>query len=420
MELTGTYWPFTLTDRSSPPAAFTRRARAVLAGALATGLATTALFWHAGLGLNFFLWTLVVIAACLVSVRPRRVTVAGCGAIAAAALLSFAVLRFAGDWALVIAVPTDLALLAVLPFVLRDEVKLSGVARLPADALRSLRDAPRAAREASRLPSIALGGRHEALIGVLKGLAFGLPVTGLFVLLLSADVDFQSAVRRITNQLGDAFSLTAWTLSIAAGGLLAHTILQRRQVAPAVMALEQPIPYRHMERTVSAAPAGASPGVAPATWLMIIGQVATVFAVFVAVNLGNLFGGDALVRAPGSLTYAKYLHAGFGQLVFASVLSICLVVLGHRLLRPRRPALGEAPVPGGRFLVGAECTLLALTAVTVASCAQRLAIYEDAYGATRQRLGVGFILLNRGHYETRSFSWSASTLVRTCSRVKTA
>jgi hypothetical protein len=123
---------------------------------------------------------------------------------------------------------------------------------------------------------------------------------------------------------------------------------------------------------------------------MVVGQVAAVFAAFVAVNVRSLFGGHALVRAPGSLTYARYLHAGFGQLLVASALSVWLVVFGHSLLRAR----GESgAVPGGRLLIAAESALLGLTAITVASCAQRLAIYEDAYGATRLRLGVGFILV---------------------------
>jgi hypothetical protein len=393
MELTRPFWPTTFTEDSGSPAAATRRARAVLAGALATGVATTALFWHAGLGLNFLLWTMLVIAACLVSVRPRRLMPAAYGAIAAALLLAFSVARFAGDWALAIAAPTDLALLAVLPVALRDQVDIAGVARLPVDALRSLRAAPRAALEASRLPGVAIGGRHEPLLAILKGIALGLPVTGVFVALLSADVDFQTAVWRVAGRLGDAASLAAWTLSCAACGLLAHTLVHRDRSAAATTVQDRPIPYRHMESAACPARAVASALVATSTWLVILAQVAVVFAVFVAVNLRNLFGGDALVRAPGSLTYAKYLHAGFGQLLLASVLSTCLVVSGHRLLRPREPLAAQAPVPGGRMLVGAECTLLALTSVTVASCAQRLAIYEDAYGATRQRLGVAFVLL---------------------------
>jgi hypothetical protein len=50
-------------------------------------------------------------------------------------------------------------------------------------------------------------------------------------------------------------------------------------------------------------------------------------------------------------------------------------------------------VPGGRGLAALEATLLGLTGITVASCWQRLQIYEDAYGASRLRLGVAVIEL---------------------------
>ena len=49
-------------------------------------------------------------------------------------------------------------------------------------------------------------------------------------------------------------------------------------------------------------------------------------------------------------------------------------------------------VPGGKLLVALEATLLVLTGITVASCWQRLAIYEDAYGASHLRLGVGVVM----------------------------
>lgn len=138
--------------------------------------------------------------------------------------------------------------------------------------------------------------------------------------------------------------------------------------------------------------AATAPRVTPLAWAMVVGQVATVFGLFVVVNLRHLFAGRALVRAPGATTYASYLHAGFAQLLLATALSVCLVLVGHRLLRPRgRNADRALPVPGGRALVVLEATLLALSGVTVASCAQRLAIYEEAYGATRLRLGVVFI-----------------------------
>jgi hypothetical protein len=123
---------------------------------------------------------------------------------------------------------------------------------------------------------------------------------------------------------------------------------------------------------------------------MVIGQVTLVFGLFVAANLRHLFGGDALVRAPGSLTYATYLHAGFYEVLFATALSVCLVVVGHALLA-RGAAEPRSSVPGGFLLTSLEGSLLLLTGITVASCWQRLGIYEDAYGASHLRLGVAFV-----------------------------
>ncbi len=370
-----------------------RRAALALTGALALGVATQALFWRAHVGLNFLLWTLLMVAASFASVRPRRLTVIGQGLVVCAVLLSLSVVRFAGEWTLAIAVPTALGILAVLPAALRDEVDLAAVLRLPVDALRALAPAAagRAVRGAVALPAVALGGRHQTFKQLLRGLAFGVPITGLFVALLSADADFGRFLVRLEHRLGEGLWFTAWALITSACALVTHVLYQRGSRAP----LTEPVPaaYRHREPDVAAM---AEHGRVPvSTWLMVVCQVAAVFAAFVAVNLRSLFGGDALVRAPGSLTYAKYLHAGFGQLLCASALSVCLVVLGHGLLRPRRAPRASAadPIPGGRLLVSAECALLGLTAITLASCAQRLAIYEDAYGATRLRLGVAFVLL---------------------------
>jgi hypothetical protein len=128
----------------------------------------------------------------------------------------------------------------------------------------------------------------------------------------------------------------------------------------------------------------------PEAWAIVIGHVALVFALFVGANLRHLFGGRALVRAADGPTYASYLHAGVAQLLVAAALSVVLVLAGHWFLLARH-AEPVGRVPGGPVLVALEGTLLALTGVTVASCAQRLAIYESAYGATHERLGVAFV-----------------------------
>lgn len=384
-------WPL-VAATVTPDDRTTRRARVELAAALAAGVATQALFWRADLGLNLLLWTLVAIAAALASARPARITRTGYGLIAAAVLLALSFVRYAGDWTYAVAVPTDLLILAVLPRALRDEVDLGGLARLPLATLRTLRGTRRAAREAAKVPGVAVGGRDGGALQVAKGLALGLPVACLFVGLLSADADFAQVVGRLRERLGEGLSFTLWSLATGAGALVTHTVHGRSSGAGEPRRGE-PSPYRHGAAAFAdpAAPGGGR--VESSTWTMVVGQVALVFALFAAVNLRGLFGGHALVRAPGSLTYAKYLHAGFGQLIVASALSIGLVVAGHRLLRPRGEWASSLPVPGGRLLVATEGSLLALTAVTVASCAQRLGIYEDAYGASRQRLGVAFILV---------------------------
>jgi hypothetical protein len=135
------------------------------------------------------------------------------------------------------------------------------------------------------------------------------------------------------------------------------------------------------------------PSVSVVTWAMVVAQVSLVFGLFVVANLRHLFGGNALVRERGTMTYATYLHQGFAELLFATVLSVCLVLAGHALLRPRGEEGPRGAVPGGHLLTVLEGTLLVLTGITLASCWQRLRIYEDAYGASHLRLGVAFIEL---------------------------
>jgi hypothetical protein len=364
-----------------------RHAALTLVVVLVLGTFTQALFWRTGLGVNFSIWNLLVLVSelALFRRRPGRVPPTAIGAITASLLLSLSIVVYASDWTLAIAVPADLALLVAIPFLLRDRPTIAGIATVPMQALRSLGKTPRAARAATDLSREALGGGRE-LIGVGKGLLLGVPTATLFALLLSVDDDFRRVLGGVFDRCGEACLFTAWSLATAAAYLL-------------VFALPPPIgdrdafvpgPYRGAEEMPVATPR-ATARVTPVAWAMVIGQVAAIFGVFVVANLQHLFGGQALVRAPGATTYASYLHAGFAQLLLATALSVCLVVTGHRLLRARDPAGETGPVPGGRVLMALEGALLALTGVTVASCAQRLAIYEDAYGATRQRLGVAVI-----------------------------
>jgi len=383
--------------RSAPPIAgalggsLERRAQLTLAGALTAGTATQALFWNAPVGLNWWLWDVMMIGIHVAIFRRGKMTAAAWGAIAASVVLGASVVGFASEWTLWVAIPTNAAVLAALPIILRDELTIAELSRLPAQWVGSLRETPASVKETVLLPNEALasgaGGTTKSLV---KGTLLGLPTAGLFALLLSADAGFSRALAWIESRAQELVLFVVWSIVTAAAYVVVKTMhLRSRREADG-----GPTPARGPYRvTEILAPPEGRARVTPAAWGAVIGQVALVFAGFAAVNAKTLFGGHALVRAAGGPTYARYLHSGFGQLLVATVLSVCLVLLGHAWMRPRTEGAAIEPVPGGPALAALETALLVLTGVALASCWQRLAIYEDAYGATYLRLGVGFIEL---------------------------
>lgn len=233
------------------------------------------------------------------------------------------------------------------------------------------------------------------------GLAVGLPTALCFWQLLSADDAFRSLGARLVDHCREGLLFAAWTLATGAGYLVTHAA-HRAPTAASAPGAPDVDPYRAPVSPSASSNASATAATVPqfrrsrwperldpTTWGVVVGQVALVFAVFVAANLRSMFGGVGWVKR-SSDTYASYLHSGFAVLLVATVLSVGLVAAGHRLMKGRT-ADPNARVPGGRVLAGLEAVLVALTAVTVASCGQRLRIYEDAYGASHLRVGVAFI-----------------------------
>ena len=60
-------------------------------------------------------------------------------------------------------------------------------------------------------------------------------------------------------------------------------------------------------------------------WLVPVLLVDAVFAVFVAAQLSVFFGGHDYVQRTTGLTYAEYVHQGFGQLTVATLLTLLVV-----------------------------------------------------------------------------------------------
>jgi hypothetical protein len=129
-----------------------------------------------------------------------------------------------------------------------------------------------------------------------------------------------------------------------------------------------------------ALPAG-KPVSRPFEWAVPVGLVVAVFAVFVVAQLTVMFGGHDYLRRTTGLTYAEYVHQGFGQLTVATVLTLAVMAVARRkaaLSTPRDRAMLRA-------MLGALCLL---TLVVVASALYRMHVYEEAYGFTRLRVLV--------------------------------
>ena len=99
-----------------------------------------------------------------------------------------------------------------------------------------------------------------------------------------------------------------------------------------------------------------------------------------------MWGGHEYLRETTGLTYAEYVHQGFGQLTTATFLT--LVVVG---IATRKAA--QETASDRLTLKVALITLCLLTLAVVASALYRMSLYQDAYGYTVLRVFVdGFEL----------------------------
>ncbi len=115
-------------------------------------------------------------------------------------------------------------------------------------------------------------------------------------------------------------------------------------------------------------------------WLVPVALVDLVFAVFVAAQLSVLFGGHDYVQRTTGLTYAEYVHQGFGQLTVATLLTFLVVWAASHWAGDSR---------ADRFWLRSSLGVLcALTLVVVGSALYRMHLYQEAYGFTRLRLFV--------------------------------
>ena len=345
-ELFGSFWP----DRGVPARP------AVVWGAVLTGLLGGLVLLDRSMGLGTFLVLLAAGGVLLLASRHRRdpFTIT-CGALSAL-LAGVTVLRDA-EWIVVLCLlaGAGVSICGVTAARRALDFVVSGLAW----PLAGLRGLPWLGRTLSRLVGV---GHGAALLRTLVWSALGLVVFG--ALFVSADALLARWVDTVLPDLRVDTLVARGFISVFVGG----TVL-----AAGYVALNPP--------GLAGTPSGSRPVNNRYEWLAPVLVVVGVFVAFLMAQATAFFGGHDYLEATTGLTYADYVHQGFGQLTVATALTLVVVWAAARKA-PR------ATVADRGWLRGSLGSLCALTLVVVASALYRMHLYQEAYGFTRLRLLV--------------------------------
>jgi hypothetical protein len=256
-------------------------------------------------------------------------------------------------------------------------------------ALKGLSAAPRAL-VVNDVDWVAVRGRggdghaSAALRATARGLVLSVPVVLVFgTLLISADARFESMTLSL-------FEIDAWSLArstcafVACAWTAAGTLRIGVLGAPAEARVMREQPFR-ME------------GIEVLTVLAVLDLL---FASYVAVQFTYFFGGDALVREVGALTYAEYARRGFFELVILATLVVPLLLCADWFAA----GSGRKTLRAIRWLAG---SMIVMVAVIELSAAHRMLLYTEAFGLTTARLYTTMFML----WLLVALGWFAATVL---------
>jgi hypothetical protein len=206
------------------------------------------------------------------------------------------------------------------------------------------------------------------MFSVLRGALIALPILVVFVgLLATADLVFgdlvENALKWVDLELVTETIGRALVILVSGTFFLGALITALRARTPGDLIGEhEPI---------------VKPFVGFIETVIVLGTVLMVFGLFGSIQLQYLFGGETNITAAG-YTYSEYARRGFGELVWAALLSLGLIfALGHwgRRIDQRQRWI----------FIGLSSALVLMLGVALASALIRLQLYENAFGFTRLR-----------------------------------
>lgn len=333
--------------------------------ALASAALGAAILWEAKPGVNWGLWTALAALALAAGVRHARgfVPLEIVTPLALAVLLASGAAvtsdEFLGAW---IVIAVVLLLASALRIAAGAPVEEMGVgAILFAPVSGGVRTVYESGRRAAQAATLARAGRS---VPILRGVLIAVPVVGVFALLLAgADPTIAAWTKSIEQALEKlsfvprlVFFAALGTLTLGAVGLALRAEPRPPHEASPIL----PLRFSTTER------------------LIVLGAVSALFALFFALQLSYLFGNRGAIRGSG-MTYAEWVHRGFGELTIAASLATLLIAaLDH--LAARGAANAERRV---RIVATA---LVLLVQLLLDSAFRRVSLYEEAYGFTTARV----------------------------------
>lgn len=202
----------------------------------------------------------------------------------------------------------------------------------------------------------------------LRGILFALPVLAILTMLLaSADPVFND---RLQN-------LFSW-FSIASLGETIFRLFNILVLSYLVLSVYFYSLFKSQEWEVKKeqeSPANAILGSIEAS--IILGSINLLFLVFVVLQFTYLFGGQSNINIEG-FTYAEYARRGFSELLAVALISLLIFYVLSMITRRETKAKQWTFSALGLLLVG-------LVTIILVSAYTRLTLYEQAYGFTRLR-----------------------------------
>lgn len=163
-----------------------------------------------------------------------------------------------------------------------------------------------------------------------------------------------------------------------------------------------------LRRSLLAQPAGADAPTTPlpltlgATDVMLsLGALNVLFAAFVIVQVGWLFGGEALVLRTTGLGYAAYARRGFFELMWVAGLLLPVLLGAHALI----PASDSRTL---RLFRRLALPLVVLLGAILLSAGARMRLYVHYYGISVDRLYASAVMI----WLAIVFGWLVFTVLR--------